>query len=456
MERQDNNSSPIHIGTDRQLFVDNFWIAEMQGVTQRLHEPVRREVVISPEHPWERGGVSYMVTFREGDRFRAWYRCDQEMPIHDTRQPLIAYAESTDGVHWEKPRLGLIEFQNSKENNLVWTGPGNNMSPFLDGNPDALDEERYKAIVRTGDVLALVSPDGLRWRLMQDAPILTDQPFDSHNIAFWDVEREEYVAYTRGVAGKGNFINGVRWIRRTTSKDFRHWTPLEPIDTGETPFEHLYTNACVPYERSPGVYLMFPSRFVPEREPIPGWKYGSGVNDIVIMSSRDGRHFNRSFMEAFVRPGLDEGNWHERGMFMERGILQTSPDELSLYGMENWRLPTVHIRRFSLRTDGFVSVRAGYTGGEFVTRPLIFTGDSLRLNFSTSAVGFVRVEIQDAEGHPQPGFALDECPAIFGDAIDGTVRWESRGDMRLLAGQPVRLRFTLKDADLFAFRFQLS
>ena len=101
------------------------------------------------------------------------------------------------------------------------------MSPFLDGNPDALDEERYKAIVRTGDVLALVSPDGLRWRLMQDAPILTDQPFDSHNIAFWDVEREEYVAYTRGVAGKGNFINGVRWIRRTTSKDFRRWTPLE-------------------------------------------------------------------------------------------------------------------------------------------------------------------------------------------------------------------------------------
>ena len=456
MERQDNNCSPIHIGTDRQLFVDNFWIAEAQGVMQCLHEPVRREVVISAEHPWERGGVSYMVTFREGDRFRAWYRCDQEMPIRGTRQPLTAYAESTDGVHWEKPRLGLIEFQDSKENNLVWAGPGNNMSPFLDGNPDALDEERYKAIVRTGDVLALVSPDGLRWRLMQDAPILTDHPFDSHNIAFWDVEREEYVAYTRGVAGKGDFKNGVRWIRRTTSKDFRHWTPLELIDTGETPFEHLYTNACVPYERAPGIYLMFPSRFVPEREPIPGWKYGSGVNDIVFMSSRDGRHFDRSFMEAFVRPGLNEGNWHERGMYMERGILQTSPDELSLYGMENWRLPTVHIRRFSLRTDGFVSVRAGYAGGEFVTRPLIFTGDSLRLNFSTSAVGFVRVEIQDTEGHPQPGFALDECPEIFGDAIDGTVRWESRRDMRLLAGQPVRLRFTLKDADLFAFRFQMS
>ena len=76
--------------------------------------------------------------------------------------------------------------------------------------------------------------------------------------------------------------------------------------------------ACL-IERAPGVYLMFPSRFVPEREPIPGWKYGSGVNDIVFMSSRDGRHFDRSFMEAFVRPGLDEGNWHERGMLHGAG-----------------------------------------------------------------------------------------------------------------------------------------
>jgi hypothetical protein len=124
--------------------------------------------------------------------------------------------------------------------------------------------------------------------------------------------------------------------------------------------------------------------------------------------------------------------------------------------MANWRLPTVHIRRFSLRTDGFVSARAGYAGGEFITRPLIFTGNTLKLNFSTSAVGSVRVEIQDTEGHPQPGFTLDACPEIFGDEIDGTVEWEGDGDMRSLAGQPVRLRFVLKDADLFAFRFQES
>ena len=444
----------MHIGTNRQLFVDEFWIAEANGVIRRLHEPVRREVAIAAEHPWERGGVSYMVTFRDGDRFRAWYRCDHEMPPRDKRQPLIAYAESTDGIHWEKPRLGLVEFQGSKDNNLVWAGPGNNMAPFLDGRSDVPSDERYKAIVRDRDVFALVSSDGLRWRRMQQEPILTDGPFDSHNIAFWDAWREEYVAYTRGVAGKGNFKGGVRWIRRATSKDFRHWTPLEPINAGGTPFEHLYTNACVAYERAPTTYLMFPSRFVPEREPIPDWPYGSGVSDIVFMSSRDGLHFDRSFMEAFVRPGLDQGNWHERGIYIERGILQTSPTELSLYGMENWRLPTVHIRRFTLRTDGFVSVNAGYAGGTFTTRSFVFDGDELELNYSTSAVGFIRVEIQDAEGHPQPGFGLTEYHELFGDEVEGVVRWEQGTDVRALAGKLVRLRFTLKDADLFAFRFR--
>ncbi len=444
-----------NIGTRRQLFVDDFWIDHSEGVTRRLHEPVRRDVAIAAEHPWERDGVSYMVAFREGDRFRGWYRCDAKMYVRKKRQVLIAYAESSDGIHWEKPVLGLIEFAGCRENNLVWTGPGNNMSPFRDDAPDVPGEERYKAIVRDRPgVFALVSPDGLRWRLMQEEPILTEGPFDSHNIAFRDAWKDEYVIYCRGVAGEGNFSGGVRWIRRTTSQDFRTWTRLEPIDVGDTPFEHLYTNACVPYERSPGTYLMFPSRFVPEREPTPGWKYGPGVNDIVFMSSRDGLHFDRSFMEAFRRPGPDEGNWHERGVYMERGILQTSSTEMSMFGMENWRLPSVRISRYTLRTDGFVSVNAGFAGGEFTTPALVFEGDELELNYATSAVGSVRVEIRDAGGGPLPGFALDKCAEIFGDEIEDVVRWAEGGDVGALAGRPVRLRFVMKDADLFAFRFR--
>jgi len=453
--------APIDIGTDRQLFVDHYLIDKMTGVRLVMHPPVRREVVIRNDHPWEKHGVSYMVTFRDGERFRAWYRCDAA-PLNrgGTRRQMTAYAESTDGIHWTKPPLGIIEFDGSTQNNLVWAGPGGNMAVFKDGNPDAPANERYKAIVRDREVYGLVSADGLHWRLVQEEPILTDRPFDSHNVAFWDSRQKHYVAYTRGAATNGkpgvgmtmNFRKGTRAIRRATSKDFRTWTPLELIDTGDAPLEHLYTNATVMYDRAPGIYLMFPSRYANARKPDPDWPY-EGVNDVVFLSSRDGLRFERTFMEAFVRPGLDQGNWHDRSLYMERGILQTSPTELSMYAMENWRLDSVHIRRLTLRPDGFVSVQAPYRQGELLTRPLRFSGKTLRLNFSTSAVGSVQVEIQDETGSPAAGLTLQNCPIIYGDKLDAPVEWKAGGGLGKLAGKPIRLRFVLRDADLYAFRF---
>ena len=85
----------------------------------------------------------------------------------------------------------------------------------------------------------------------------------------------------------------MRWIRRAESADFVDWSPLELIETADQTLEHLYTNACVPYERSEGLYLMFPSRFVDGRTPNPAWDY-NGINDAVLMSSRDSKCFDRT------------------------------------------------------------------------------------------------------------------------------------------------------------------
>lgn len=466
-----------HIGNDRQLFLDSEMIADSKNIERRMHEPVRRERVIVPEHPWETGGVSYMVTWKEGDLFRAWYRAGireaegtppdqrvepqpgwtwQDHQQHSNNPGLIAYAESDDGIHWRKPTLNNIEFDGSTANNLVWYATGNNMSPFRDPNPDVPDSERYKAIVRHHNVFGLVSPDGLNWSVSQPEPLLTDRPFDSHNIAFFDENLGEYVIYSRAVSlGKeGPFKGGIRWVRRWRSADFRTWSEAELIDTGDAPLEQFYTNACILYDRAPGTYLMFPSRFVQEREPKPGWEFGPGISDIVLLSSRDGLHFDRSFMEAFVRPGPDDGNWHERGIYMERGLLHTSPTEMSLYGMENWRMPSVCIRRYSLRTDGFVSMRGRYEAGSFTTPPFTFDGGELELNYSTSAVGSVRVELQGADGKPLPGCSLADSQMLFGDEIEGTIGWSESADLAALAGTPVRLHVELRDADLYAFRFR--
>ena len=457
---------PRFIGTDRQLFVDDFWTTDAKEVTRILHHPERREVAIAGEHPWEQK-ISSAGFMRDGDRFRAWYRCAED-EAKGTRLR-IAYAESKDGIHWEKPNLGLFEFEGSRENNLVWIGPGTNLAPFRDPNPDVPEDERYKGVARTEgrmgseNLLALASPDGIHWRLLQEEPILTEGPYDSPSVSFWDDQRGEYVAYVRGITGSGTprkrvadisiWKEGVRWIRRSTSKDFRRWTTPELIQVGETPTIDHYSNACILYDRAPGVYLMFPSRFNVARQPDPEGLFASGVNDIVFMSSRDGLHFDRSFREAFIRPGLDQNNWHDRGIYIERGILHTAPGEISLYGMENSHLPTMRIRRYALRTDGFVSAHAGYSGGEFFTKPFIFSGRSLELNYSTSAVGTVRVEIQDGAGKPHPGFALDDCPEIFGDRIEAAVAWNDGGDVSMFAGKPVRLRFVLNDADIYAFKF---
>ena len=450
-----NTENAVEIGEDRQLFVDDYWIADSAGVERVLHSPTRQDVALEPEHPWEVGGLSYLIAFPDQGKYRGWYRADPLLQDSDFNS-ITCYAESDDGINWTKPNVGLIEFNGSKDNNIVWTEPGINLAPFKDGNPDAKPEEQYKAFIRVRRVMhALSSPDGLEWKMMREEPILTDYPFDTLNIAFWDTWRKAYVGYCRGVAGQGSsdFFTGVRWIRRSTSKDFLNWGPLENIDCGDTPWEHFYTNSCIQYERALGTYLMFPSRFVHDRTPDPEWTYDTGVSDIVFMSSRDGFNFDRSFLEAFIRPGPDFNNWHDRGIYFEVGILHTSDTEMTMYGMENAHLPTQRIRRYTLRTDGFVSVSGGFKGGEFTTRPLIFSGTSLELNYATSAVGSLKVEIQDADGHAIPGFSLDDFPEKFGDEIGGKVSWNGGGDVSSLAGSAVRLRFMLKDADVYAFKF---
>lgn len=124
------------------------------------------------------------------------------------------------------------------------------------------------------------------------------------------------------------------------------------------------------------------------------------------------------------------------------------------YATDDQYIDNPMLHGYAESTDGFVSVNAGFAGGEFLTKPLVLKGGELELNYSTSAVGSVRVEIQDAHNRALPGYGLDECPEIFGDQIEGVARWSGGTDLSSLAGQSVRLRFALKDADIYAFRFR--
>jgi hypothetical protein len=198
---------------------------------------------------------------------------------------------------------------------------------------------------------------------------------------------------------------------------------------------------------------MFPKRFVQERQFDPKWTYSSGQSDIVFASSRGGARWDRTFLEAFIRPGLDPGNWHDRAIAMGQGIVQTGPRELSMYYFENFHLPTCRLRRVTIRPDGFASVNAPYRGGEFVTHPIRFRGRALEINYATSAVGSVRVEVQDERGRAVPGLSLEESTELFGDELERRVSWKGGGDLAKLADTTVRLRFAMKDSDLYSLRF---
>ena len=110
-------------------------------------------------------------------------------------------------------------------------------------------------------------------------------------------------------------------------------------------------------------------------------------------------------------------------------VVQTGPAEMSLYANQNYGQPTSHLRRYSLRLDGFAAAVAPYAGGELVTKPLTFTGKELALNFATSAAGGIRVEIQDAAGKPLPGFALADAVETIGNETDRVVRWKAGSDV---------------------------
>ena len=111
--------------------------------------------------------------------------------------------------------------------------------------------------------------------------------------------------------------------------------------------------------------------------------------------------------------------------------------------------------RYTLRVDGFASVQAPLSGGELITKPLLFAGRALVLNFSASAAGSIQVELlRDQMNTPIEGFRLEDCVDVLGDDLARVVRWKGGQDLSGLAGTPVRLRFVLRDADLYSIRFR--
>lgn len=492
-------TKPINIGDRRELFVEETLIDSLQGVELRLHQPKPRGVVIVHDQPWEGSGSGYHSVFQDGDLYRMYYKAWQlevtQGKVNTGKHPLYCcYAESKDGIHWEKPNLGLHDFQGSKANNIAMTsGTLGNLkvdaghpAVFKDENPNAAADAKYKAILRSSGkngLLVFKSPDAIHWSPMSKEPIFSGVgAFDSQNLAFWDPTIKKYRAYWRiFTAGTTNDKvwkpAGIRAIRTAVSDDLIHWTDQFDVQYTNSPDEQLYTNQIKPYHRAPHVLIGFPTRYLDRgwsksMEQLPELehrklrasttqRYGTAITEGLFMASKDGHTFKR-WNEAFLPAGHGyPDNWKYGDNYIAWHVVETKssnagqPNELSLYATEDyWTGTSSRLRRYTLRLDGFVSAHADAKVGQLITKPLTFNGTELTINYKTSLAGGIRIELQSENGKPIPGYSLADCPTIFGNDTNHTVEWKAGKDLSAISGKPIRLLIELKDADLYSFQFR--
>lgn len=464
---QAQKSGPaIDIKSNRELFIDHFLIEKMEGTQLVMHQPIDEGAVLSFDKAWEGQFSGYCTVIKDQDNYKAYYRGLPKSGPDGSAAESTCYAESVDGINWAKPNLGIHKVNETKDNNVILADNSpfsHNFSPFLDVNPNAKMEERYKALAGTkkSGLVAFTSGDGVHWKKIKEEAVFTHGLFDSQNVSFWSESEQLYLCYFRTWTGDG--YSGKRTVSRTTSPDFINWSEPEYMDFGGTPLEHLYTNQTHAYFRAPQIYVAIAARFMPNRQVLTeseaaelnvNPKYFKDCSDVVLMTSRGGNLYDRTFMESFIRPGLGLQNWVSRSNYPALNVVQTGESEMSIYVNQDYAQPTAHLHRYSMRLDGFSSIRSGYTGGTVTTKPFTFQGADLFINYATSAAGEIKIEVLDSNDNPISGYEMADCQVIIGNEINRKVKWSGDNELKSSEGQTIRLRIQMKDADLFSLKFE--
>lgn len=455
----------LPVGSQKVLLLDKAIVAESTGVELKLHPPRKTgERLLVSDRPWENATLNWFSIARDGDKFRMWYECYDVVGWPTADDTSFCYAESSDGIHWTKPKLGLVEYQGSKENNILFRqiGQGTARSRvhgsgvFLD--PSAPPDARYKAVSQglfqgIGDrpywIAGMTSADGLAWKRI-DLPICRVFA-DSQYSAFWDARLQKYVVYGR-VGGHG------RAIGRSQSDRFDQFPPLALVlqnEDSDAAQADLYNPACMRLPGSENIYLMCPSRFDHQADTL----------DIHLAVSRDGLHWtwpDRS--TALVALGKS-GQFDGGSLYMANGCAQVGEEIWFYFSGSRLKHEQVNLdtladpanRRVYSRAvaprDRLVSATASASGGTLVTRLLQYTGKQLQVNLVTRPGGQLRVGLLDRNGLPIAGRRVEECRPLAGAEQPQTVEWGMEKDVSAWASQPVRLELELKNADVFGFQF---
>ena len=481
--------STYNLGKNRMLCWDDFFIDKMDSAEVRMHKPVKREKVITMDKSWEGNVCTYASIMKLGDTYRMYYRAQNINVLpdgtYDKNKCSFCVAESKDLKEFKRLPINKYEREGEYNNNIFLDEARDNFAIFYDKNPACPESEKFKALseINLGSdnggtkLIYYASADGLDFREMRYLEV--KGTFDSYNVTFWDEETKKYFLYYRAFHSKegedklswrGIKKDDIRDIRVATSEDFLHWQVHGRIAFEEGKEDYpLYTNQITKYPRAESAFIGFPVRYCDRCDDAESFRFmpladrhekitekfgreGTALTDCVIMTSRDGFVFDRRD-EAFMTPGAESrNNWWYGNCYTVYGLCETEAEEegaaneISFYMGENYRIKNVNFRRYTVRLDGFFSWKAPYCGAEVLTKPVTLGGGEMRINFASSAVGGIKIYICDENGDALEGY---ESYTIFGDSTDRPVTFEKQ--ISALAGKTVRLKFKMKDAEIYSF-----
>ena len=486
----------LHIGTEKQLFLDNFILDHLDGVERVFPKPDRppEPIIRTMELPWElKGGIFPAAAVQDPDdkKFKLWYVKD--------RTRALCYAEATDPLHWEKPLSDkCIPYGDHKTTNIVLDNSGHHVMLAL--NHDQSDKERkYLLVNNPGDAVRAdkkttfrVSSDGLCWTTVNE-----DTPYQHHHYQrpMWDELIGKWITYSQ-YSHHWNMLHRKRQIGRQESEDYMNWSPKQvvlSVDWEPNLPPHLEFHD-MSVRKIGGQYIGVVTEFM--AEPIlcaPGdrnWNWhDQAYAHLALYASRDGLHWRRvgntgpwadngrpgSYDYGFLNDSVSgqlvhdgktyivygarpEKQWTTNTMAPEASYAKAQEERAQLVDALGTypRLNYCSIGILILREDGWAELKPTYEKGQVITRQFVFEGDTLKINAEAYG-GYVKVQVLDPQLQPYEGFSLEDCDPVCSDdpkQIWHTVRWNGNDNVRALWNKPVRLVFHLHQASLYAFQFE--
>ncbi len=491
LNREGERINEVEEGTDNPVYGP--WSAQLNrpsaphGIRIAVQPARRVGPVLEREKPWESRYVIFKTILKDGNRYRAW---GKSLPGGD------CYLESDDGYRWERPVLGQVEFEGSKENNLLKPGP--NGTVFID--PNAPPEERYKAVggsrisfeefrrfvekhpdrwetrvlrgpwddpERFYSIRGAVSPDGLHWRNLAEP--FTIEHSDGMETGYYDGFLKKYVIYTRTwlVGPRSERWSGDRrsrtWVgefhgpgRRVIGRmesptfgDFPVSTPVIVPVPGETrPSESFYTSIHTTMPGAPATHLMFPTV----------WDTWDDTSTLGVWSSHDGILWDRIPGPPVLETAAF-GEWDGGCVFSFPSLLELPNGDFAL-PYKGYNLPHKYPRGtmelhsgYAVWPKGRIVAVEAEENGEFSTVAILPPGRTLRINALTKRAGGIRVELARMNDEVVPGRSFEESDPVQGDAFWQPVTWKGEDSLNTPEGEGLVIRFRMERAQLFGIEF---